>query len=189
MQFTMRKFAPVLAVLTIALAGCQTTPKQAADTGASAPQSEQAQASTVEFFVAQATTAPGLIEVKIPDGSMFVQRQPVLTRADLSEAAALVDRDGNNFVGLRFNEAGARKLNDVSNQNIGNMLALVIDRELVAAPKITEPLNRGVLAFGVPNAESATAIAAKIRGDEGQNAASGSAGSAAPAAAPAPAAP
>lgn len=170
MQLTMRKFAPALAVLTIALAGCQTSPKQAAgvDAGASAPQTQPAASSAIEFYVAQASTAPGLMEIKVPDGSLFIQRQPVLTRADLSEAAALVDRQGQNFVGLRFTEAGARKLNDVSSQNIGNMLALVIDRELVAAPRIAEPLNRGVLAFGVPSAQAASEIAAKIRGDQGQ---------------------
>ena len=192
MQLTMRKLAPALAVLTLALAGCQTPPKQAADgeTGAatSGAQTQPATASAVEFYVAQAAMAPGLTEVKIPDGSLFLQRQPVLTRADLSEAAALVDRQGQNFVGLRFTEAGARKLNDVSSQNIGNMLALVIDRELVAAPRIAEPLNRGVLAFGVPSAEAASDIAAKIRGDQGQAAPANGAAPAAPAA-PAPAAP
>lgn len=188
MQLSMRKLAPALAVLTLALAGCQTPPKQGADSTSDAGASQAqpaATASAVEFFVAQATTAPGLTEVKIPDGSLFLQKQPVLTRADLSEAAALVDRQGQNFVGLRFTEAGARKLNDVSSQNIGNMLALVIDRELVAAPRIAEPLNRGVLAFGVPSAQAASDIAAKIRGDQGDGK-----GQAAPAPAkPAPAQP
>lgn len=198
MQLTMRKLAPALAVLTLALAGCQTPPKQGAegaksDTATPGTQAQPATASAVEFYVAQATTAPGLTEVKIPDGSLFIQRQPVLTRADLSEAAALVDRQGQNFVGLRFTEAGARKLNEVSSQNIGNMLALVIDRELVAAPRIAEPLNRGVLAFGVPSAQAASDIAAKIRGDQGQAAPANGAAPAAPGtpapAAPAPAAP
>ncbi|CAM4320960.1 SecDF P1 head subdomain-containing protein [Bordetella muralis] len=198
MQLTMRKLAPALAVLTLALAGCQTPPKQGTEgaaSGTTTPQTpaQPATASAVEFYVAQATTAPGLTEVKIPDGSLFIQRQPVLTRADLSEAAALVDRQGQNFVGLRFTEAGARKLNEVSSQNIGNMLALVIDRELVAAPRIAEPLNRGVLAFGVPSAQAASDIAAKIRGDQGQAAPANGAAPAAPAtpapAAPAPAAP
>ena len=191
MQLTMRKLAPALAVLTLALAGCQTTPKQGAegssDASKSATQAQPATASAVEFYVAQAKTAPGLMEVNIPDGSLFMQRQPVLTRADLSEAAALVDRQGQNFVGLRFTEEGARKLNDVSSQNIGNMLALVIDRELVAAPRIAEPLNRGVLAFGVPSAEAASNIASKIRGDQGQGASPAS--GAAPANGTAPAAP
>lgn len=168
MQLTIRKLAPALAVLTIALAGCQTSPKQAADAGTPTTQAQPATSSAIEFYVAQATMAPGLTEIKIPDGSLFLQRQPVLTRADLSEAAALVDRQGQNFVGLRFTEAGTRKLNEVSSQNIGNMLALVIDRELIAAPRIAEPLNRGVLAFGVPSAQAASDIASKIRGEAGQ---------------------
>ena len=45
-----------------------------------------------------------------------MEQQPVLTRADLTEAAQLVDREGNNFVGLRFSESGARKLNDISSR-------------------------------------------------------------------------
>lgn len=170
MQFTMRKFAPAIAVLTLALAGCQTSPKQTAKTDeptqATQAQGQAATSTAVEFYVARSSAAPGLMEIKVPDGSLFLERQPALTRADLSEAAALVDRDGQNFVGLRFTEGGARKLNDVSNQNVGNMLALVIDRELVAAPRIAETLNRGVLAFGVPSAQAASDIAAKIRGDQ-----------------------
>lgn len=188
MQLNLRKLAPALAVMTLALAGCKTAPQKTADEtgGTTAPSTQPATASSVEFFVAQSATAPGLTEVKIPDGSLFLQRQPVLTRSDLSEAAALVDRQGQNFVGLRFTEEGARKLNDISSQNVGNMLALVINRELVAAPRIAEPLNRGVLAFGVPSAQAASDIAAKIRGDQGQPApANGGATSPAAPAAPA----
>ena len=85
--------------------------------------------------------------------------------APLYDAAALVDRQGQNFVGLRFSEAGTRKLTAVSTANVGSVLALVIDQELVAAPLIGEPLNRGVLAFGVPSAQAASEIAARIRGD------------------------
>ncbi|HYG43125.1 MAG TPA: preprotein translocase subunit SecD, partial [Bordetella sp.] len=170
MQPTLRKLAPALAVLTLVLAGCKTAPQKDAQSSTATPpatQQQPATASVVEFYVAQAETSPGLMEVKIPDGSLFMQRQPVLTRGDLTEAAALVDRQGQNFVGLRFTEEGARKLNDISGQNIGKMLALVIDRELVAAPRIAEPLNRGVLAFSVPSAQAASEIAAKIRGDQG----------------------
>ncbi|MFQ6683984.1 preprotein translocase subunit SecD, partial [Bordetella pertussis] len=165
MQLTIRKLAYTLAFSTLVLAGCTTASKKTdgqAATPADQASSQQASAASVEFYVAQAKAGDGLMEVKVPDGSLYMQRQPVLTRADLTEAAALVDRQGQNFVGLRFTEAGARKLNDISSKNIGNMLALVIDRELVAAPRIAEPLNRGVLAFGVPSAKAASEIAAKI---------------------------
>src|SRR3546814_7351737 len=134
MQPSLRKRAPALAVLTLVLSGCKTAPQKDADAAAKPQATQPATAAVVEFYVAQSQTGPGLMEVKIPDGSLFMQRQPVLTRSDLTEAAALVDRKGQNFVGLRFTEEGARKLNDVSSQNIGHMLALVIDRDLADAP-------------------------------------------------------
>ncbi|WP_459616013.1 SecDF P1 head subdomain-containing protein [Bordetella sp. 2513F-2] len=167
MSLTLRKLAPAMALATLVLAGCQTPPSkdQASAPSQPAPPTQQSSVAPVEFYVAHAQPASGLVEVKVPDGALYMQSQPVLTRADLREAAALVDRQGQNFVGLRFTEEGTRKLTDVSTQNVGNMLALVIDRELVAAPRIAEPLNRGVLAFGVPSAQAASEIAAKIRGD------------------------
>ncbi|MDQ8033251.1 MAG: preprotein translocase subunit SecD [Bordetella sp.] len=171
MQLTLRKFAPAVAVMALVLAGC-TTPSKTGDKAAKPADTAQAAtpaaASVVEFYIAQTQPGAGLAEVKVPDGSLYMERQPVLTRADLSEAAALVDRQGQNFVGLRFNESGARKLNDVSGKNVGKMLVLVIDRELVTAPRIAEPLNRGVLAFSVSSPQAAEAIAAKIRGEASQ---------------------
>lgn len=172
MQLTLRKWAPALVLMTLALAGCKTAPIQSGAAATSdtpgQPQSsaQPATASVIEFFVAQNQAGPGLAELKLADGKMiYLQQQPVLTRADLTEAAALVDRQGANFVGLRFSESGARKLSEVSSRNVGNMLALLIDRELIATPRIGEPLNRGVLAFGVSSTQAASAIAARIRGE------------------------
>ncbi|ARP96856.1 SecDF P1 head subdomain-containing protein [Bordetella genomosp. 13] len=200
MQLTLRKLAPVLAVAMLALAGCQTAPtasdKQGSATPApSTPSTPSASAprtaSPVEFYIAYSQPGPNRTAVSMPDGTLYLQQQPVLTREYLTEAAAVVDRQGQHFVGLRFNEAGTRILSDVSSQNLGNMLALVVNRELVAAPSIAEPLNRGALAFGVPTAQAAIELAAQIRGD---NAAAGGAAPASrtvsprPGAAPAPAA-
>ena len=172
MQLTLRNMAPALMVLTLALAGCKTAPTKNAGDAAATPQTGQQQqqqqspsatASVVEFYVARTQAGPGLTEVTLPDGKLYMEQQPVLTRADLTEAAQLVDREGNNFVGLRFSESGARKLNDISSKNVGNMLVLVLDRELIAAPRIGEPLNRGVLAFGVPSAKAApTSLPASV---------------------------
>ena len=130
--------------------------------------------SPVEFYLAQTEAAADAMQIKLPDGVLYLQRQPVLTREDLTEAAALVDKQGQNFVGLRFTEAGARKLNAISGQNVGKMLALVVERQLVAAPRISEPLNRGVLAFSVSSAQEANELASAVRG--GDPAAPGAAG-------------
>ncbi|QVQ25811.1 SecDF P1 head subdomain-containing protein [Achromobacter deleyi] len=187
MQLNLRKLAPALVVVTLALAGCKTAPTKTSGAAATPEAGQQsatpATASRVDFYLAKREAGPGLREISLPDGKLYLQETPVLTRADLTDAAALVDRQGQNFVGLRFSEAGTRKLTTVSTNNVGSVLALVIDQELVAAPLIGEPLNRGVLAFGVPSAQAASEIAAKIRGD----AAAPAAGTA-PAPAPAPAA-
>ena len=197
MSLNARKWAPALAAMVVVLAGCQTTPTQdrttatgTAPTTTEPAPAEQAQSrgySPVEFYVAQPQADAGLMEVKLPDGALYMQREPVLTREDLIESAALVDKQGQNFVGLRFSEAGARKLNQISTANVGKMLALVVERQLVAAPRISEPLNRGVLAFSVSSASEANELAAAIRGDAA--AAGAPAGVNAPTAAPANSAP
>src|SRR5690606_19021803 len=92
-------------------------------------------------------------------------QMPALTRGDLAEAAAMVDDQGQHFVGLRFNEAGARKLAEVSSGNVGKTMMLAVNRQVVAMPRIAEPLDRGVLAFRVDSAEQARAIAMAIRGE------------------------
>jgi len=167
MQRSLRTLAPALLIATLALAGCQTPGSRTATTEGTAPATagQAVPAADVGFFLAQTEPDASMMPVTLPDGDIFVQRVPVITRADLSEAAALVDRTGKNFVGLRFTEAGARKLNQVSTSNVGKLLVLVIDGQLVAAPRIAEPLNRGVLAFSVDSEQAAQAIAARVRGD------------------------
>ncbi|VFR28912.1 putative lipoprotein [plant metagenome] len=203
-----RYLAPVAAALVLVLAGCQTAsdksagaagapaspgqaqPAPAATPGSPATPAAQAAATAAQvgFYIAQTKQEAGLLEVPLQDGKLYVQRTPVLTRGDLVEAAAMVDQQGQNFVGLRFNDAGARKLSEISSKNVGNMLALVINRELVAAPRISEPLDRGVLAFGTPNAQAAAEIAAAIRGDD-PAAEPAPSGATQPGAAPAPTVP
>lgn len=168
MQLTIRNVAPALIALTLALAGCKTIPTKTDDgaqTSGASKIEQPAAAAIVEFYIAQAQGGPGLTEVRLSDGVLHMQKQPVLTRNDLTEAAALVDGNGRHFVGLRFTEGGARKLSEISSQHLGKVLVLVIDQNIVAAPRINEPLNRGVLAFSVPSAAAATEIAARIRGE------------------------
>ncbi len=208
MQISVRALAPLAAALAVVLAGCQTSGDKTAQSGdtppvaAAAPQAGEsaaglpgqaqapASAAGVEFYIAQTEADPALMELPLRDGALYVQRTPALTRADLAEAAAMVDQKGQNFVGLRFTEAGARKLTDVSSANVGKRLVLVVDRELIAAPRIAEPLDRGVLAFATPNAQAATEIAAAIRGeDPAASTTPAPGGESVPAAAPAPSVP
>ena len=161
MRFTTRAAGAALLTLTVLLGGCQAPGYQSAQGTGQVPLT----VSTVEFFVAQTAPAPGLMMQTLPGGTVYLPSQPVLTRGDLTEAAAVRDQQGRHFVALRFSESGAHKLNEVSMRNVGKPLAVVIDGRMVAAPRIAEPLNHGVLAFSVDSAATATAMAARIRGD------------------------
>ncbi|MGN6580358.1 MAG: SecDF P1 head subdomain-containing protein [Bordetella sp.] len=168
MQRTLRSLAYILvpAALMAALAGCGNVPSSNGAGGPQAVATPVVVTDPVDIYVAQSQAASGLNAVTVPGGVIYVQRIPVLTRADLTDAAAMIDQQGQHFVGLRFTDAGTRKLAAASSSNIGRMLALVVGRQLVASPRITEPLNRGVLAFGVPTQQAARDIAARIRGEE-----------------------
>lgn len=154
-----------LLALALVLSGCS-------GTSASRPDGAQPVGAPAAFlsdslgiYVAQSRPAPGLAALAVPGGVVYAQRVPLLTRADLTDAAAMADGHGQNFVGLRFTEAGTRKLASASASNIGRMLAFMVDRRVVALPSITGPLDRGVLAFGVSSRQAALAIAARIRGE------------------------
>lgn len=167
MQRNLRSLAVVLApaALLLALAGCGDMPMNDNAGGRQAVAAPAVITDPVDIYIAQSQAASDLTAVTVPGGVIYVQRVPVLTRADLTDAAAMIDQQGQHFVGLRFTDAGARKLAAASAANMGRMLALVVGRQLVASPRITEPLDRGVLAFGVPTQQAALEIAARIRGE------------------------
>ena len=167
MHLIPRALIPVLAAAAFALSGCQTPPTATESrpigphTSAEAGRAVQ----PVTIHLARAQPEAGFTAVTVPGGTLYLQSQPLLTRADLTDAAALTDRRGEHYVGLRLTPDGAQKLEAVSRQNAGGMLAVVIGRELVAAPRISGPLDRGVMAFGTASADTAADLAARIRGD------------------------
>ncbi|MFC4297760.1 preprotein translocase subunit SecD [Castellaniella hirudinis] len=173
MYLTTRAFIPTLLAALLALSGCKTLPSAAPQTTTDTPVTASGNSAAgtprvvqpIAIYLAQSAPGDQLVAVPIPDGALYLHARPVLAREDLTDAAALSDRQGGHFVGLRLTPAGAERLNAVSRQNVGSLLALVIGRELVAAPRIGGPLDRGILAFEVPSAAVAADLAARIRGD------------------------
>ena len=90
MQLNLRTLAPALVVVTLALAGCKTAPTKTSDAAATPQAGQQstapATATRVDFYLAKREPGPGLREVSLPDGKLYLQETPVLTRADLTDA-------------------------------------------------------------------------------------------------------
>lgn len=157
------------------LAACQSVPtdKTTAATSqapsVSTPQPEtstqaQQQGAPVAVFLADTTVQTGWTPVSLESGTLYVNPQPVITRADLSGIQAGSNKQGEGLLALELNEAGKKKVADITTRNPKKRLALVVGRTMMAAPGYTTPVTSGQLVFAVGTEENATAAARAIAG-------------------------
>ncbi len=73
----------------------------------------------------------------------FVRRAPVLHSTDLRNADLQFTSLNQPSVGLEFTTRGASRFGQVTEQNEGRLLAIVIDGTLYSAPRINEPIYGG----------------------------------------------
>ncbi|WP_233583170.1 hypothetical protein [Candidimonas sp. SYP-B2681] len=164
----------------IFLAACQTAPvdktaAQAPATTAPQPETElkaQGQGASVAVFLADTTLQAGWTPVNLQTGVLYVNPQPVITRADLSGIQAGSNKNGEGLLALELNEAGKKKVADITNKNPNKRLALVVGRTMMAAPGYTTPVTTGHLVFAVGTEENATAAARAIAGEPDSGASS-----------------
>lgn len=182
---TIRTLGRILAPASlILLVACQTVPgsKTASqEPSAVTPQPEttlqaQRQGAPVAVFLADSTIQSGWTPVTLQAGTLYVNPQPVITRADLSGIQAGADKQGQGLLALELNDAGRKKIADITTQNPNKRLALVVGRTLMAAPGYSSPVTTGHLIFAVGTEENATAAARAVAGagDDGDGGASGS---------------
>ena len=110
------------------------------------------------FHLINATQPTGDASAKVPPGIMLLpsddptelaqnRRYLVRKRVELS-GDTLIDAQAtfqNNrpVVSFRFNSIGARKFGDITAQNVGRLLAIVLDGKVISAPNIREPIPGG----------------------------------------------
>ncbi len=156
------------------LAACQTVPggkttAGAAPGAAATPKPDttlqaQSQGAPVAVFIADTAAQPGWTSVNLQSGVLYVNPQPVITRADLSGIQAGAGKKGEGLLALQLNEAGKKKIADTTTQNPNKRLALVVGRTMMAVPGYTAPVMSGNLIFDVGTEENATAAAHAIAG-------------------------
>jgi len=74
--------------------------------------------------------------------NLTIYRQPKLT-GDMLETAAPSFRDGQPVITFRFNNSGARKFCDITRENVQKPFAIVLDKEILTAPNIRQPICGG----------------------------------------------
>ena len=81
-------------------------------------------------------------ETKVP---YVVQKKTLLTGAELNRAEVTSDPNspGNWQVAIEFNTVGTRIFGEVTEQNVGRRLAIILDGSLYSAPRINERIPGG----------------------------------------------
>jgi preprotein translocase subunit SecD len=81
-------------------------------------------------------------ETKVP---YVVQRRTLLTGAELNRAEVQADPNspGNWQVSIEFNAVGTRIFGEVTEQNVGRHLAIILDGNVYSAPRINERIPGG----------------------------------------------
>lgn len=93
-----------------------------------------------------------------------LEEVPVVTGEDLVDARPDFDQNGRPAVAFRFNPSGARKFGDYTGANVGQLFAIVLDNEVISAPRINQhiPGGSGIIT-GSFTVESSTNLAVLLR--------------------------
>ncbi|TCM84733.1 protein translocase subunit SecD [Rhodovulum steppense] len=113
--------------------------------------------------------APGAGNVIYPsmdDAGVYyiLERTPVVSGEELTDAQPGFDQNGLPSVTFRFNPAGARKFGRYTQENVGSPFAIVLDEEVISAPVIREAILGGSGQItGNFNVEESTQLAILLR--------------------------
>ena len=97
---------------------------------------------TSELLYGRETDKQTKAERKVP---YVVQRRTLLTGAELTRAEVQADPNslGNWQVAIEFTSAGTRIFGELTEQNVGKRLAIVLDGNVYSAPRINERIPSG----------------------------------------------
>ncbi len=99
-----------------------------------------------------------------PGRFYVLERLPVVSGEELTDAQPSFDQNGSPAVNFRFNPAGARKFGDYTAENIGEPFAIVLDDKVISAPVIQSHIAGGSgIITGRFSIEESTNLAVLLR--------------------------
>ncbi|SLN55102.1 protein translocase subunit SecD [Roseisalinus antarcticus] len=98
------------------------------------------------------------------DSYAIVETAPVVSGEDLVDAQPSFDQNNRPAVSFRFNPTGARRFGDYTAANVGAPFAIVLDDEVISAPRINEAIRGGSgIIMGDFTVEESTDLAVLLR--------------------------
>jgi len=106
-----------------------------------------------------------LNEAGEPAGYYVVRRRVMVSGDTLTDAQPTFDQNNTPAVSFRFDSTGARRFADTTSENVGGLLAIVLDDEVISAPRINSPIlgGQGIIEGGGFTVESANELAVLLR--------------------------
>jgi len=71
------------------------------------------------------------------------QGNTVLSGTDLKDAKEQTDQNNQNLVALEFSDEGGKKFADLTMKNVGRTIAILLDGEVLTAPRVNEAITGG----------------------------------------------
>ena len=117
-------------------------------------------AAAVRFEMRLADTAfsPGLREARIAltGGVVYLHQEIIVTNDDISDSQVIDGERPSRFgVAVTLNAAGAEKMRRATARHVGELIAMLIDGEVITAPRLRSPIGASaVLSFDCTKAEA-----------------------------------
>ncbi|WP_417240888.1 protein translocase subunit SecD [Celeribacter halophilus] len=86
-------------------------------------------------FIAPSINEPGVYYI--------LEQSAVVTGDELTDSQPAFDQNGRPSVTFRFNPTGARKFGEYTAANVGALFAIVLDDEVISAPRIQDAIRGG----------------------------------------------
>lgn len=88
----------------------------------------------------------------------------VMTGKDLKDAKAQIDQSKRNLVALEFSDEGAKKFGDLTAQNVGKHISILLDKQVLTSPVVEEAIPSGkAVITGTRTIEEAQQLAILLR--------------------------
>jgi SecD-like export protein len=125
-------------------------------------------AAAVRFEVRLADTifSPGLREARIAGagGVVYLHPEIIVTNDDISDSQVIDGATPSRFgVAVTFNAAGAEKMRQATARHVGELIAMLIDGEVISTPRLRSPIGTSAIISGDYTKAEAERIANGMR--------------------------
>ena len=122
----------------------------------------------LELRLAEDEPADQLTEATIggSDDTVFLHPTVIASSDDIASAAVVSDHDGQPTISVNFNEDGAEKIAKATSENRGKRIAIVVDQNVLSAPKIFATISNRAQITGNFTIQEAVRIANSLNASE-----------------------